>query len=122
MKKVFLLILAGGIMMNACKKEEMKKETNQQGHSWKTSDWVIIKSNVVVNGIVCDEYMNKKTGQIIYETKENKAVNWDKSFKEIDEFGHTDCKGKGNTCTVWIIDGERVILVKPGTSPVPYKK
>jgi len=26
MKKVFLLILAGGIMMTACKKEEMKKE------------------------------------------------------------------------------------------------
>jgi len=121
MKNVFLLILAGGIMTTACKKEEMKKETNQQGHSWKTGDWVMTKSNVQINGSLCDEYQNKKTGQVVYEVKENKGtVNYDKSFKEYDDFGHTDCKGKGNTCTVWVIGGERVILVKPGTCPIPY--
>ncbi|NSW45912.1 MAG: hypothetical protein HPY79_08885 [Bacteroidales bacterium] len=109
--------MAGGIMTTACKKEEMKKETNQQGHSWKTSDWVLTKSSIIVEGTVCDEYQNQITGQIVYEGKEDsKQITYDKTPYYIDQFQHLDCKAPGHTCYKAIIGSDHVLIIKVGAS------
>ena len=104
-------------MMTACKKEEMKKETNQQGHSWKTSDWVMTKSSIIVEGTLCDEYQNQITGQIVYEGKEDsKQITYDKTPYFTDDFKHLDCKAPGHTCYKAVIEGEHVLIIKVGAS------
>ena len=104
-------------MMTACKKEEMKKETNQQGHSWKTNEWVLRKSSIIFEGTVCDEYQNQITGQIVYEAKEDsKKINYDKTPYYTNDFHHLDCKAPGHTCYKAIIDGDNVLIIKEGAS------
>ena len=94
----------------------MPKNQNQL-QSWKTSDWVMTKSSIIVEGTLCDEYQNQKTGQIVYEgMEESKAINFDKKLEPFDDYQHLDCRNKGNDCHVAVIDGERVLIVKPGTS------
>jgi len=116
MKKLFLVILVGGMIFTACKKEnnEMPRKQDQL-LSWKTSDWVMKKSSIIVEGILCDEYQNQLTGQVVYEAKdESKAVNWNKkAFRKID--GSIDCKDCGSNCVKTVVSEEEVIILKPGT-------
>ncbi|NSW45916.1 MAG: hypothetical protein HPY79_08905 [Bacteroidales bacterium] len=94
----------------------MKKETNQQGHSWKTSDWVLTKSSIIVEGTVCDEYQNQITSQIVYEGKiNNKEIVYDKAVTT-DPFGKISCPSSGNNCKIVNIDGARAYLIKDGAS------
>ncbi|NSW45914.1 MAG: hypothetical protein HPY79_08895 [Bacteroidales bacterium] len=108
--------MAGGIMTTACKKEEMKKETNLQGHSWKTSDWILTKSNVQINGSICNEYTDIKTRQKLYEVILcSKAINFDQDFHEKSLTHPAYCSDAGNECKNVTIDGEPVILLKDNT-------
>ncbi|MCX7861469.1 MAG: hypothetical protein N2449_00540 [Bacteroidales bacterium] len=118
MKKVFLLILAGSIMFTACKKDEIER-TKQQ--STKTSLWILSKSNVNINGILCDEYINTLTNQVVYYVSANqtKTVVFDKEYV-IDPFGRAYCiNSQVKNCAIVIINKERYIILKEGTSPRP---
>ncbi|GAB4450299.1 MAG: hypothetical protein Fur0028_05710 [Bacteroidales bacterium] len=114
--KLFLVILSGGIMLTACKKENNEMPAkHDQLHSWKTSDWIMTKNAIVVEGTLCDEYQNQLTGQLVYEAKEeSKAVNWNKKAIKNGE-GKVDCKDAGSNCVKTVISGEDVIILKPGT-------
>ncbi len=62
MKKLFLVILAGGIMFTACKKEE-KEILNiyqQKRYEIKNPDFVLIDKNFFSNGCFGELYVNNK--------------------------------------------------------------
>ncbi len=101
-------------MFTSCKKENVMNETKPS--TWKTSNWVLTKTNVNLNGVICDEYTNVDTKQVVYETTEQSTkLPFDKKG-ETDQFGHVICKNSGDNCCVTVIDGEEVIILKKGTS------
>jgi len=116
--RTFLVILAGGMIFTACKKENNEMPAKQdQLHSWKTSEWVMKKSSIIVEGILCDEYQNQLTGQVVYEgLDENKQITYDKTPYFIDDFGHLDCRAPGHTCYKAIIGEDHVLIIKVGAS------
>jgi hypothetical protein len=62
MKKVFLLLLAGGIMMTACKKEEMKKENyvyKNGSISIYNPKFKLVKENYNKNGGIGNLYIDE---------------------------------------------------------------
>ncbi|NSW46360.1 MAG: hypothetical protein HPY79_11155 [Bacteroidales bacterium] len=60
MKKLFLLLLSGGIMMTACKKEDVKKEETHQLKRLeiKNPNFILINENYISGGCVGELYVN----------------------------------------------------------------
>jgi len=113
MKKLFLVILAGGLIFTACKKDEKEtpSQTNLSQSSWKTSDWVLTKTNVKINGTASDEYTNKQTSQVVYEALEDtKEVVYTRYYEYVE--GVLKCPKGGTTCAEAIIDGQAVYILK----------
>ena len=71
----FLVLLAGGIMMTACKKEE-KAMLNLQNEHLKTtkvsnlSSYILVNSYTIVDGVLSDEYRNLYSGSSLFIEKE----------------------------------------------------
>ncbi len=89
MKKLFLVILAAGLMLNACKKDkEMKnkfepvslKEYGIQTNTPPPQDnlpyYYLAATNVMIDSVLCDMYINSlDSTSIVYIPKtENKAL------------------------------------------------
>ncbi|MCX7863190.1 MAG: hypothetical protein N2449_09385 [Bacteroidales bacterium] len=118
MKKVFFVILAGGIMFTACKKDVLETKSQSSNQSWKTSHWILTKSNVNMNGILCDEYTHKIINQKVYEVKSpySKQVNYDRKVSA-NIFGKLNCDKSGSNCAIgYDENGNRILLIKDGSS------
>ena len=110
MKHLFLAIIATGLIFaTSCKKKEAPMQATNS--SWKTSDWVLIKTGVNIEGTTCDLYRNTKTGQEVCEAVEkSRAITYDYDYW-VDSFGVSHCKFSGNECWTGTIDGEKVIIL-----------
>ncbi|MCX7863194.1 MAG: hypothetical protein N2449_09405 [Bacteroidales bacterium] len=116
MKKVFLLILAGGIMFTACKKDVLETKSQSSNQSWKTSHWMLTKSNVNINGILCDEYTNRLTHQIVYEAKSilkaTTPIKFEYKRETIYGTNNIKCDDPGDNCWKGKVDGIDVFITR----------
>ncbi len=111
MKHLFLAVIATGLIFStSCKKIE-EQPMQQTDSTWKTSDWILVKSGVNVQGTSCDLYKNVKTGQEVYEAQFlSRAFTYNLNYW-VDEFGAYHCSGAGNECWSGKIGGEEVIVL-----------
>jgi len=111
MKKVFLLILAGGIMMTACKKEEMKSTNNNLASNLK-----LIKENVFENGYLGDLYQNPNDGKMLFIIKQmtsSAKMQLTKNYTE--RGGFFNCKDNSDECEIDYVKG--IVYVRKDADP-----
>ncbi|HOU97484.1 MAG TPA: hypothetical protein PLP65_01430 [Bacteroidales bacterium] len=107
MKKLFLVILAGGIMFTTCKKEETPNVISNK---------ILIKKGVIYDAYLCDEYKDLY-GNISYIIK-NKlkshsvTVKLDRDYHPKSLTHPESCYDSGDECSNVTINGEKVIIVR----------
>ncbi len=121
MKKTtcLLLIVVGLIIsITSCKKDELQKTTNNK------SNFVLSDKNILINGSICNQYINNSTGQILYEEIEpnnstKEEVAYTKQLKETVVSGRSyyTCNDAGTNCRKSIADGDEILIIKKGAVP-----
>ncbi len=110
MRKVIFVLLALSMAFISCKKETSSPSLN-------SSNWILLKSGVTVSGVICDEYKNSRTNQIVYEAQENNTKDYPYNrTKHDDGFGGITCPSSGTNCFAGTVDGEPVIILKKLTN------
>jgi len=111
MKKVFLLILAGGIMITACKKEEMESTNNNLASNLK-----LIKENVFENGLLGDLYQNSNDGKMLFVIKQmtsSSKMQLTKNYTE--KGGFFNCKDNSDECEIDEVNA--IVYVRKDANP-----
>ncbi|GAB4459298.1 MAG: hypothetical protein Fur0028_12990 [Bacteroidales bacterium] len=122
MKKLFFVILASGIMMTACKKEDLKKETDQNKQETTFNktvpllppNYFVALSNVLIDGGVYDKVMNSVSGDTYYReiipAEDDVYARWKDAYVVNSQMR---CEGtSARECRWKEVDGEWVLIVR----------
>jgi hypothetical protein len=112
------------VAVSSCKKEEVKPVTTtsvaqQDPVDWvtKSGDWVKVKEGINIDGVICDKYQNKVTGQeVLVENYRLKATPGVKCNHKayVDQFGMIDCRNNGDVCANLNVGGTSgIFFCKP---------
>ncbi|NMC98359.1 MAG: hypothetical protein GYA62_01365 [Bacteroidales bacterium] len=111
--RTFLVILAGGIMFTACKKEDLKPSNNSDI----SCNFKLLKQNVSDNGFVGDLYENTNDGKMLFiinESTNSPKMELTKNYV-LNSNGCFRCDGSSDECEV---DNVRAIVyVRKGADP-----
>ena len=114
----FLVLLAGGIMMTACKKEEKAMPKNQ-------NQLQLVSNYYELNGFVGKLYMDSKGTPILFSEVSPKAVQYTGIFNHVQKFDKMGrCIEDYYTCNedptkncAWVNrNGNLTLVVKPGVN------
>lgn len=100
MKKLFLLILASGIIISACKKEEIKETKN--------NTLVLFKKDTLIDGFKGDLFLNTSFQQYIFKVSKTFNKFLEGPGGKATGTYHVSTEGTSASCVVikYMCDGE----------------